>query len=674
VPIQPSNSSRAIPLQLIANTIRGLSMDAVQKAKSGHPGMPMGMADVMSVLWGKFLRFSPNNPNWLNRDRFILSGGHGSMLHYSLLHLFGYDMTLEDIKSFRQWGSRTPGHPEYRHTPGIETTTGPLGQGLGNAIGMAIAERHLSARFNKPGLSIIDHHTYVEVGDGDLEEGISHEVCSLAGHLKLNKLIVLYDSNHITIDGDTTLSYTEDVKSRFLAYHWEVILADGHDYAQIESALRKAQNSKDKPVLIIFKTIIGYGSPNRAGTSKAHGEPLGEEEVRLSKQKLGIPEIPFYVPDELDDLAQQFHTLGKELEEAWQKSLTKYKERYPQLYNTLIACTSKANSPSGIFKNFEPFTSGKPLATRAASGRVLDQIAAEYPCLIGGSADLTPSNKTLVSNMGILSADNPSGQYIYYGVREFGMGAIMNGLRLHSGLQPYGGTFFVFSDYMRATIRMAALMKLRIVYVLTHDSIGLGEDGPTHQPIEHLSSLRAMPGIKVIRPMDGAETLHAWRVALTGKEEPTCLVLTRQGLPAIERDTTMGQANDLEKGGYILATDEAPEIIILSSGSEVHIALEAKQALNELNLSVRVISMPCMELFDRQDEAYRESVLPRHITKRIAIEAAAPMSWYKYTGLEGKVIGLKDFGASAPFETLYSHFGITKEALIDAALSMNKKQ
>ena len=654
-------------LKLIANTIRGLSMDAVQKAHSGHPGLPLGMADVMAVLFSRFLRFNPGNPDWFNRDRFVLSGGHGSMLLYSLLHLYGYDLSLEDIRHFRQWKSKTPGHPEYRDAPGVETTTGPLGQGLGNAVGMAIAEKHLAARWNKEGYEIVDHYTYVEVGDGDLEEGISHEVCSLAGHLGLNKLIALYDSNQITIDGKTDLSYSEDTKQRFLSYGWEVLHANGHDYEAIETAITTARSSKDKPVLIIFDTIIGYGSPNRAGTSKAHGEPLGEEEVLLTKQALGIPPEAFYVPDALHPLKTYSSDRGRQLEATWNETLHHFIQDHPEEAPPLQSLLNKEAIPEDIMSGFPGFEAGKSLATRAASGKIIAYLAEHVAGLIGGSADLTPSNKTLAPGMTAFDRSHPEGQYIHYGVREFGMGAIMNGLRLHSGLLPYGGTFFVFSDYMRAAMRMAALMRLRVTYVLTHDSIGLGEDGPTHQPVEHLTSLRAMPGMRVIRPMDANETIYAWQAALTASEGPTCLVLTRQGVPAISRQG-LGPAEDLLKGGYVLESDEHPEIILMASGSEVHLTIEAKQKLNALGKKVRIVSMPCFELFDRQDASYREQVLPADIPHRIAIEAGATMSWYKYVGLQGKVIGLDRFGASAPFKTLYNRFGITAEAIVRAAL------
>ncbi len=652
-------------LKQIANTVRGLSIDCVQKANSGHPGLPMGMADVSAVLFSEFLKFNPKNPDWFNRDRFVLSGGHGSALLYSLLHLYGYELSLDDLKQFRQWGSKTPGHPEHQDTPGVETTTGPLGQGLANAVGMALAETHLASKYNKKGLKVIKHHTYTMLGDGDLQEGISHEVCSFAGHNKLDRLIALYDSNDITIDGKTDLSYSEDVEKRFKAYNWQVQKIDGHDYDAIRKALKKAKKSK-KPSLIICKTIIGFGSPNKQGTSQIHGSPLGLEEVKLTKENLGIPQDDFYVSEAVYELTQKKIEKGAKKEAKWDTKYATYKSEFPEEFLEL-SNRIKNDIPELEIPLFEP---GVKLATRSASGKVLNYLAENLPSLVGGSADLTPSNNTLAESQIPFSSKNHAGNYIHYGIREFGMGAIMNGLALHGGVIPYGGTFFVFSDYMRSAIRMAALMELQTIYVFTHDSIGLGEDGPTHQPVEHLTSLRAIPNLVSFRPMDANETIMGWKVALERKEGPTALILTRQGLPIIDRTKegiTDCQAAD--RGGYVLTQDENFDTILLASGSEVSLALEAKEQLNKKGIKVRVVSMPSMELFDMQSDKFRENVLPNKVTKRVAVEAGASLSWYKYVGLEGKIIGLDRFGASAPIDVLYTKFGITAEKVTEAVLT-----
>lgn len=653
-------------LRAVANTIRGLSMDAVQKANSGHPGLPMGMADVAAVLWSEFLQFNPANPRWFNRDRFVLSGGHGSMLLYSLLFLYGYDLSLDDLKNFRQWHSKTPGHPEYLDTPGVETTTGPLGQGIGNAVGMALAEASLAARYNSPELKLIDHYTYVMAGDGDLEEGISHEVCSFAGHQQLGKLILLYDDNNITIDGETTLSFTEDVLKRYEAYGWQVQHIDGHDYDAIRKAIKAAQDEKNKPSIIACKTIIGYGSPNKAGTHEVHGAPLGEKEVQLAKENLGLPaNQTFYLPEEVLHFTRTYVDRGRELEMQWQERLlmAPNKEAFK---NCLIEkITTEA-------LDIPPFEPGQSMATRAASGKVLDYLAPRIPALMGGSADLTPSNKTFPKGETAFSPNNRTGRYIHYGVREHGMAAIMNGLSLHGGVIPYGGTFFVFTDYMRPSMRLAALMGIRAIYVLTHDSIGLGEDGPTHQPIEHLASLRCMPNMSLIRPMDAAETAEAWKLALQRQEGPTCLVLTRQKVPEYDREALgFAPATELAKGGYVLTEDEGYDLIFIATGSEVSVAVEAKKMLNDKGKKVRIVAMPSTDLFDAQDPVYRESILPKGKPLRIAIEAGATQSWYKYVGDSGKIIGLDHFGASAPYGKLYNAFGITAEHLVEMAESIS---
>lgn len=652
-------------LRLIANTVRGLSIDCVQKANSGHPGLPMGMADVGAILFSEFIKFNPKNPDWFNRDRFVLSGGHGSALLYSLLHLYGYDLTLDDLKQFRQWGSKTPGHPELQDTPGVETTTGPLGQGVANAVGMALAEAHLAAKFNRKGHKVVKHYTYSMLGDGDLQEGVSHEACSFAGHNGLDKLIVMYDANDITIDGKTNLSFSEDVSKRFKAYNWHVQKIDGHNFDAIRKALKKAKKSK-KPSLIICKTIIGFGSPNKQGTSGVHGSPLGVDEVKITKEALGISQKDFYVPESVYEMTKKNLEKGTKKEAKWQTKCENYKLGFANDYADLSK-TINGDLPELDIPLFE---SGTSLATRSASGKILDYLAANIPTLIGGSADLTPSNNTRAKSQVPFSKKNKSGNYIHYGVREFGMGAIMNGLALHGGIIPYGGTFFVFSDYMRSAIRMAALMELQSIYIFTHDSIGLGEDGPTHQPVEHLTSLRAIPNLINFRPMDANETVMGWKVALERKEGPTALILTRQKLPTIDRTAegiTDCQAAD--RGGYVLTQDDDFDTILIASGSEVTIALEAKELLNKKGAKVRVVSMPSTELFDMQSDKFKENVLPANITKRVAVEAGASLSWYKYVGLGGKIIGLDRFGASAPIEILYEQFGLTAKKVAEAALS-----
>ena len=657
-------------IKTIANTIRGLAIDGVSAANSGHPGMPLGMADVSAVLWSEFMNHNPNDTQWWNRDRFVLSAGHGSMLIYSLLHLYGYDLSVEDLKAFRKWGSKTPGHPENFVTQGIETTTGPLGQGVANAVGMALAEASLAGRYNKDGYEIIDHYTYVIAGDGCLQEGISHEACSFAGHNQLGKLIMLYDSNNITIDGPTHISYSEDVEKRFEAYGWQVIKINGHDYEQIREAIKEAKSEKSKPSIIICETVIGFGSPNRAGTSKAHGEPFPAEEIALTKEKLGLPiDKSFFVPEEIVNLRKITQEKGEKIQNQWNALWDNYKKEYRELADELEKSIRGEISEKAF--DIPTFGSEKAIATRSASGIVLNYIAQYIPQLMGGSADLTPSNNTLPAGEESFSPENLKGRYVRYGIREHGMAAIMNGLALHGGVLPYSGTFFVFSDYMRPAMRMSALMEQQVIYVLTHDSIGLGEDGPTHQPEAHLWAYRMIPNMCVVRPMDANETAEAWKIALKNKKTPTCLVLTRQNLPVYDREKLgWAKAEEAQKGGYVLCEDKDFEAIIIATGSEVELAIDAKSKLNEQGVKVRVVSMPSTNIFDNQPEDYQELVLPKNITRRVAVEAGVTLGWYKYVGTHGKVIGLDRFGASAPYEVLYQEFGITSDAIVEAVNSI----
>jgi transketolase len=651
-------------LKEMANIIRGLSMDGIQKANSGHPGLPMGMADVASVLWMRHLKHNPADPSWANRDRFVLSAGHGSMLIYSLLHLTGYDLSLEDIKNFRQWGSKTPGHPEYKHTAGIETTTGPLGQGIANAVGMAIAEKRLAAHFNTAENTILDHYTYVIAGDGCMMEGISHEACSLAGHLKLDKLILLYDDNSISIDGSTDLSFTEDVLKRFEAYGWHTQRIDGHDHEEVDQAISSAKND-NRPSIIACKTTIGFGSPNKAGTSGVHGSPLGADEIILTKEKLGLPtDKPFYISENVARFAGNSKETGISAQAMWQENFNSYKNKYTgkaDLFNRIMTNTL----PENWTENLPQFEAGSALATRSASGKVLDAITPGLYEMLGGSADLSPSNNTFPKDGKVVNKDDYDGNYLHYGVREHAMAGIMNGLALHGGIIPYGGTFLVFSDYMRNSIRLSAMMGIRVIYVFTHDSIGLGEDGPTHQPIEHLASLRTIPNLNVIRPADGAETAWAWQSAIENTTSPSALILTRQKLPNLERPNEAME--NMQKGGYVLSDAENAKVIIIATGSEVEIALNTQKLLADKNIAARVISMPCCEIFDAQDEAYKESVLPKNITVRLAIEAASDQTWYKYVGLNGKIIGISGYGASAPYQEIYKQFGLTAEVVAEEA-------
>ena len=661
--------------RLCINTIRTLAMDAVQKANSGHPGMPMGMADVAYVLWTRFLKHNPADPKWPDRDRFVLSAGHGSMLLYALLHLTGYDLPLEELKDFRQWGSRTPGHPEYGHTPGVETTTGPLGQGFANGVGMAIAERFLAATFNRPGFPIFDHYTYAIVSDGDLMEGISHEAASLAGHLGLGKLIYLYDDNDISIEGSTDITFTEDVAARFRAYGWHVQTVDGYDLAAIEAAIRAARAETDRPSLIICRTHIGYGSPNKQDTASVHGAPLGEEEVRLTKEALGWPpDARFLVPPEALAVFRRALDEGREAQARWEAMFERYAREYPK-EAALLRRLWAGELPEGWEEAIPTFSPADgPLATRKASGVVLNALADALPTLIGGSADLAPSNATLLKGYKDFQRETPTGRNLRFGVREHAMGAILNGMALHGGVIPYGGTFLVFSDYMRPAVRLAAMMGVGVVYVWTHDSVWIGEDGPTHQPVEHLAALRAIPNLVLIRPCDANETAVAWKVALKRRDGPTALILTRQSLPILDRSGMAGPEN-LERGAYVLrdAPEGRPDIILIGTGSEVHLALAAQEGLAERGIRARVVSMPSWKLFDAQPPEYRARVLPPDVPARLAIEAAVPMGWERYVGPQGAVMGLDRFGASAPYKVLMEKFGFTPEAVVERALRLLRR-
>ena len=659
--------------QLCINTIRMLAADAVEKARSGHPGMPMGAAAMAYVLWTRFLRHNPQNPAWPDRDRFVLSAGHGSMLLYSLLHLTGYDLALDELKNFRQWESKTPGHPEYGITPGVETTTGPLGQGFANGVGMAIAERHLASVFNRPGHEIVNHFTYGIVSDGDLMEGISHEAASLAGHLGLGKLIYLYDDNHISIEGSTDIAFTEDRLKRFAAYGWHVQqVTDGNDLEQLSAAIAAAREETRRPSFIAVRTHIGYGSPNKQDTSGVHGEPLGAEELKLTKQNLNWPAEPaFYLPEEAVSHFHEALEKGAQLDRNWQEAFAAYQTAHPELAARWRQWTD-GSLPEAWEEEMPVFNADtKGIATRVASGKVLNAIAGRITNLMGGSADLAPSTKTLIDNEGDFQPPGFEGRNMRFGVREHAMGGILNGMALHGGLIPYGATFLIFSDYMRPAIRLAALMKLHVIYVFTHDSIGLGEDGPTHQPIEQLAALRAIPNLKVVRPCDANETVEAWKAALKSIGGPVALVLTRQNLPVLDR-TVYRPAAGLQKGAYVLRDpqDSRPDLLLMASGSEVHIALAAAAALSDKGIAVRVVSMPCWELFDEQPEGYRRLALPPEVTARLAIEAGSPQGWHRYVGSRGIVIGLTHFGASAPYEVLYEKFGLTADHVVEESLNL----
>ncbi|HCP1920655.1 TPA: transketolase [Escherichia coli] len=656
--------------QLLANAIRMLSVDAIQKANSGHPGAPMGMADIAEVVWRRHLRHNPKNPQWFNRDRYVQSNGHGSMLIYALLHLTGYDLSMDDIRDFRQLHSRTPGHPEYGYTPGVETTTGPLGQGVANAVGMAIAEKALAAEFNKPGFNIVDHHTWLFLGDGCLMEGISHEACGLAGTLKLGNLIAIWDDNGISIDGHVEGWFAEDTAARFRAYGWHVIEGvDGHDPEAVDAAVREAKSVTDKPSLLCCKTIIGFGSPNKANSHDCHGSALGADEVALVRERLQWPYAPLEIPGEIYaewDATEK----GAQVQQEWDALFADYAKQWPELAAEFTR-RMKGDLPAGWAENMQKYVHDlqshpAALATRQVSQKCLNHFADMLPELMGGSADLSPSNLTRHQKSVDFTGENPAGNYISYGVREFGMSAIMNGLALHGGFIPYGGTFLMFMEYARNALRMAALMKIRSVFVYTHDTIGLGEDGPTHQPVEQLASLRLTPNMETWRGCDQVEVAVAWQQAIERKDGPTSLVLTRQ--PLAQQPRTAAQLAEIARGGYVLSDcDGQPEMILISAGSEIELVVSAAKALTEEGRKVRVVSLPCTERFDNQDAAYKESVLPKAVRKRLAVEASIAGFWERYVGLDGKVIGMTSFGESAPANVLFKHFGFTPENVLAQA-------
>lgn len=652
---------------LAVNTIRFLAVDAIEAANSGHPGLPMGGAPIAYTLWSQFLKHSPQHPDWPDRDRFVLSAGHGSMLLYALLYLFDYGLTLEDLQNFRQWGSKTPGHPEYGHTVGVETTTGPLGQGFANAVGMAIAERRLAAEFNRPGHTVVDHYTYVYSGDGCMMEGVTSEAASLAGHLKLGKLICLYDDNHITIDGDTALTFTEDVGKRFEAYGWQVQrVEDANDLQALAGAITCAREDQGRPSLIMVRTEIGYGSPNKQGSAEAHGSPLGGEESELTKERLNWPLQPaFHVPKEV---AEHFRSLRQGLapvKENWDQQTAAYRGRFPGDAERWDAWHSK-EIPAGLEEKLS-LRFDKPTATRAASGQIMQVLAEYLPNLVGGSADLNASTKTYLKGLGDFQHDNTAGSNIFFGIREHAMAAVLNGIAAHGGLRPFGSTFLVFCDYMKPSIRLSALMGLPVIYVFTHDSLAVGEDGPTHQPVEHLANLRSIPNLHVLRPADGREAATAWLQAVKRPDGPTAIILTRQNVPQLQ-----GTGDAAAKGCYILSPEDgaSPDIIMLASGSEVSLVLEAKEILKKKNIDVRVVSMMSWELFMAQSEQYREQILPEKIKKRLSVEAALPMGWEKFTGPEGISLGVNHFGASAPGEILMEKYGLNVNQVVNAALKL----
>ena len=653
----------------LANAIRALAMDAVQAANSGHPGAPMGMADIAEVLWNRILRHHPGNPAWPNRDRFVLSNGHGSMLIYALLHLTGYELSIEDIKQFRQLHSKTPGHPEYGYTPGVETTTGPLGQGLANAVGMAIAEATLAAQFNREGHAIVDHHTWVFLGDGCLMEGVSHEACSLAGTLGLGKLIAVYDDNGISIDGEVQGWFTDDTPRRFESYGWHVIPAvDGHDAAAVEAALSAAKAETDRPTLVCCQTIIGKGSPNKQGTESCHGAALGEEEIALTREALDWPFAPFEVPDEIRE-AWDARAKGAQAEASWQAGFDAYRAAFPELADEFLR-RLRGDLPETFADQANAYIAacleaGADVASRKASQQSLNALGPNLPELLGGSADLAGSNLTLWSGAEGISKQSPGGNYLYYGVREFAMAAIMNGIALHGGFIPYGATFLIFMEYARNAVRMSALMGQRVLYVFTHDSIGLGEDGPTHQPVEQLTALRATPNLHTWRPCDAVESAVAWKLALQRESGPTAMVFSRQTLPALVTESE--QVSGIHRGAYILMRETGSlDAIIVATGSEVSLAVSAAEQLAASGRGVRVVSMPCAEVFDAQEAAYREMVLPSDVLARVAVEAGHIDFWYKYVGLDGRIVGMSSFGESAPASALFKHFGLTADSVVAA--------
>ncbi|WP_067727590.1 transketolase [Oceanobacillus damuensis] len=651
--------------QLSINTIRTLSIDAIENVGSGHPGLPMGAAPMAYTLWTKLMNHNPSNPNWFNRDRFTLSAGHGSMLLYSLLHLTGYDLSLEDLKNFRQWGSKTPGHPEYGHTPGVEATTGPLGQGIGMAVGMAMAERHLAATYNRDDFNIIDHYTYSLCGDGDLMEGVSAEAASLAGHLKLGRLIVLYDSNDISLDGDLDKSFSDRTASRFESYGWQVLrVEDGNDIGAVEQALSEARENKNQPTLIEVKTVIGYGSPNKGGKSASHGAPLGKDEIKLVKQNYGWEyDEAFYIPDEVKAHFSVLKEAGEQKERLWNELFEQYQKAYPTSAKELTQSIN-GDLPEGWDADIPHYEIGKDnLATRASSGKVLNAFAKNIPELFGGSADLSSSNKTFLEGESDFTPEDYAGRNIWFGVREFGMGTALNGMALHGGLRVFGATFFVFSDYLRPAIRLSALMKVPVTYVFTHDSIAVGEDGPTHEPVEHLASLRAMPGLSTIRPADGNETAAAWKLALESKDEPTALVLTRQNLPTLIDPKTA--YDGVSKGAYVISEAKGDiSGLLLASGSEVALAVEAQKQLEEEGIFVSVVSMPSWDRFEKQSDAYKESVLPSNVKVRLGIEMGSSFGWGKYLHEKGHVLSVDQFGASAPANKILEEYGFTVENVV----------
>jgi transketolase len=661
--------------QLSINTIRFLAVDAVQKANSGHPGMPMGCAPIAYTLYKNYINHNPQNPKWLNRDRFILSAGHGSMLLYSILHLSGYDISLDDLKNFRQWESITPGHPEFGLTAGVETTTGPLGQGFANAIGMAIAQEYLAAMFNKDDLKILDHHIYGICSDGDLMEGVSHEAASIAGHLKLGKVIFFYDDNNISIEGSTSLTFSEDIQRRFESYNWQILhINDVNDIEQIDKAINDAKSEPDKPTLVITKTHIGYGSPNKQDTAAAHGSPLGEEEVKLTKKNLNWAENKtFYIPDEVTEHFSDVKTKGNNAEDAWNKLFDEYKNKYPAEAERFLKIMNNDFGDGWKSKLPSYADVGTNIATRSASGKVINSIEKELPTLIGGSADLAPSTNTLMKDETDFSAANRAGRNFHFGVREHGMASLLNGMALYGGIIPYGATFLIFSDYLRPAIRLGAISGIKVIYVFTHDSIGLGEDGPTHQPIEHFAALRAIPKVVVIRPGDANETVEAWKAALEHKGSPVALMLTRQKLPVLDR-SVLSPAENLSKGAYVIKDcDSEPQMILMATGSEVSIALEAADILNETGIKTRVVSFPSWELFDMQSEDYKEEVLPSIIKARVSVEAGVAQGWDKYVGDYGESISIDNFGASASNKVLFDKYGFTVENIVTTCKRVLRK-
>lgn len=653
---------------LAVNTIRTLSIDAIEKANSGHPGMPMGAAPMAYTLWTRYMNMNPKNPEWFNRDRFVLSAGHGSMLLYSLLHLAGYDVSMEDLKEFRQWGSKTPGHPEFGHTPGVDATSGPLGQGIAMSVGMAMAERHLAATYNKDNYEIVNHYTYSICGDGDLMEGVSAEAASLAGHLKLGKLIVLYDSNDISLDGELNQAFSESVADRFKAYGWQYIrVEDGNDLNEISKAIEEAKNDDNHPTLIEVKTVIGYGSPNKSGKSDVHGAPLGADELKLTKEAYKWTfEEDFHVPQEVyEQFKKYILDNGEKKEKEWNQLFQSYKNEFPQLGAELEAAI-QGKLVEGWDKDLPVYEEGKSLASRASSGEAINGIAKNLPYLFGGSADLAGSNKTTIKGSGDFAAGSYEGRNIWFGVREFAMGAALNGMALHGGLKVFGGTFFVFSDYLRPAIRMAALMQLPVTYVFTHDSIAVGEDGPTHEPIEQLAALRAMPNLNVIRPADGNETAAAWKIALESTSQPTALVLTRQNLATL-KDSKEKAYEGVSKGAYVVspASNNNPEVLLLAAGSEVGLAVEAQKVLENEGINASVVSMPSWANFEKQSKEYKETVIPKSVKKRLGIEMGASLGWHRYTGDEGDVLAIDQFGASAPGERVMEEYGFTVENVVN---------